>query len=507
MIEQGRYQPGDRALRADAVIVGSGAAGGMAALELSRRGLQVVLLEEGPLLRTEDMSQREDEMMPRLYQQGGGQMTRDRAIRILSGRGLGGSTIHNINLCKRLPVELLEMWAREQPVSGLSVVDLDPVFASVEADLAVTEIPAEDRNANNRVLERGVSALGWRGGALWHNRVGCQGTGFCELGCPYDGKQNSAKVLIPEAHRRGAHVVTDARVDLVKHDGREARGVEAMVLGEDGQPHGRLYVEAGAVVLAGSAIGSAVLVGRSRLPDPYWRAGRGLSLHPGVAVAGLFDERIEGYQGIPQSYECTELLDHAPRSDRKIWITTAFAHPIGAAAMLSGFGTAHRSWMKQYSHLAVLTAMLHDEPVGHVGVRPDGLPRVSYQLDRNACEQLSRGIRGCARLLFAGGARRVLVPHVPMLELSDPRALDRLSADLVHPHSVPITSVHPLGTLPLGDDPRRAVVRSDGEHHQIRRLFVLDGSLFPTSLGVPPQLSIYALARHLSPFVADRAAH
>jgi choline dehydrogenase-like flavoprotein len=232
-----------------------------------------------------------------------------------------------------------------------------------------------------------------------------------------------------------------------------------------------------------------------------------LSLHPGVAVAGLFDERIDGYQGIPQSYECTELLDHTPGSDRRIWITTAFAHPIGAAAMLPGFGEEHRRWMKQYAHLAVLTAMLHDDPVGQVGVRKDGLPRVSYRLDRRACEHLGRGIRACAELLLAAGARRVLVPHVPPLELASPSDLGRLSSDLVRPHALPITSVHPLGTLPLGDDPRRAVVRSDGEHHQIRRLFVLDGSLFPTGLGVPPQLGIYAMARHLSPFVADRAAH
>jgi choline dehydrogenase-like flavoprotein len=163
--------------------------------------------------------------------------------------------------------------------------------------------------------------------------------------------------------------------------------------------------------------------------------------------------------------------------------------------------------MTQYSHLAVLTAMLHDDPVGQVGVRPNGLPRVSYRLDRTACAHLSRGIRACAQLLFAAGARRVLVPHVPLLELASSSALDGLPADLVRPHALPITSVHPLGSLPLGDDPRRAVVRSDGEHHQIRRLFVLDGSLFPTALGVPPQLSIYAMARHLSPFVAERAAH
>lgn len=504
MIELGRRYTQAQRWSADVVVVGTGAGGGMAASELARRGAKVIALEEGPALSARDMSQREDEMMPLLYQDRGGRSTADLAIRVIGGRCVGGSTVHNINLCKRLPPEVLELWAREHHVSGLSAAELAPVFESVERDLSVSEIEPERRNAMNRVLERAVTALGWKGGPLRHNRLGCQGSGFCEIGCPYDAKQNSAKVLIPDAVDRGARVVAEVRVTRILHDGRRARGVAGVTLDRDGRPLAEVRVDASAVVLAGSAIGSAALAVASSLPDPHARLGRGLRMHPGVAVAGLFDERIEGWKGIPQSYECTELLDLSPGSDKRVWITTAFAHPIGAAIMLPGFGEKHRAWMLRYPHIAVLTAMLHDESEGRVSLARDGRPRIDYVLSPADTDQLARGVRACARLLFAAGARQVLVPSVPPLELSRPDQIESIPASVARPHGMAMAAVHPMGTMCLGDDPRRAVVRSTGEHHQVEGLFVLDGSLFPTSIGGPPQIGIYTLSRHLSRHVAAR---
>ena len=505
MIELGRRLRTAQRWTADVVIVGTGAGGGMAASQLARRGARVIALEEGPSLSARDMSQREDEMMPLLYQDRGGRCTADLAIRVIGGRTVGGSTVHNINLCKRLAPEILDHWAREHQVSGLSEAELRPVFESVERDLSVSTIDPQRRNANNRVLQRGVEALGWKGGPLMHNRVGCQGSGFCEIGCPYDAKQNAAKVLIPDAVDRGARVVSDVRVTRVLHDGRRARGVVGVALGEGGRPLADVRVDAGAVVLAGSAIGSAALALASHLPDPHARLGRGLRMHPGVAVAGLFDERIEGWRGIPQSYECTELLDLSPGSDRRIWITTAFAHPIGAAIMLPGFGEKHRAWMLRYPQIAVLTAMLHDETEGSVTLARDGRPRIEYVLSPSDSEQLARGVRACARLLFAAGAREVLVTSLPPITLTRADQIDAIPSSVARPHGMPMAAVHPMGTLRLGDDPRRAVVRSSGEHHQVQGLFVLDGSLFPTSIGGPPQIGIYTLSRHLSRHVAARA--
>jgi choline dehydrogenase-like flavoprotein len=91
------------------------------------------------------------------------------------------------------------------------------------------------------------------------------------------------------------------------------------------------------------------------------------------------------------------------------------------------------------------------------------------------------------------------------VRLTSTRELDALDLSFVRPHSVPLAAVHPMGTLRMGEDPARSVVRSTGEHHHLRGLFVSDGSLFPTSLGGPPQISIYAFALHLAPHVIDRA--
>ena len=83
--------------------------------------------------------------------------------------------------------------------------------------------------------------------------------------------------------------------------------------------------------------------------------------------------------------------------------------------------------------------------------------------------------------------------------------LDALDTSFVRPHGVPLTAVHPMGTLRMGDDPKTSVVRSTGEHHFVDGLFVADGSLFPTSLGGPPQISIYSFALHVAPHAVARA--
>lgn len=487
-------------LDADAIVVGTGAGGSIALRELARAGLRAVAFEGGPALSPRDFDQREEHMIPLLYQDGGGRTTDDLAIRVLGGRGLGGSTVHNTNLCKRTPDELLERWAHRHGVEGALPRDMAPAFERIERDLGVSRIPEDAVNANNDVLRRGVRALGWRGGVLAHNRVGCIRSGFCELGCAYDAKQNAAKVVLPQAVAAGAEIRADTEVRRVTFERGAVTGVEAVT--RDGAA---LRARARVVVLAGSAIGSAALALRSALPDPFLTAGTKLHMHPGAVVAGVFDERVDGHRGIPQSFECTEMLSFDETSPRRTWIVPAFAHPIGTAAILPGFGAAHMRAMRDYRHLAVLTAMLHDETEGRVTVDRFGVPAIRYAMIERDRAGLAAGVAACARLLFAAGAREVRIPAFPTVRLRSVRELDALDTSFVRPHGVPLSAVHPMGTMRMGRDPRASVVASTGEHHQVRGLFVLDGSLFPTSLGGPPQISIYAFALHLAPHAIARA--
>jgi choline dehydrogenase-like flavoprotein len=507
VIIRGRDLARDLSIDVDAVVVGTGAGGSIALRELARAGLRTVALEEGGYLGPNDFSQREDEMIPRLFQDGGGRTTDDLAIRVLQGRGVGGSTVHNTNLCKRTPDAILEDWGRSYRVSGAAPSSMAPAFAQIEADLSVAPMLAEWENGNNLALRRGVTSLGWQGGPLKHNRVGCQQSGFCELGCSYDAKQNALKVVLPEAIRAGADVYADVQVTRVLVAGGRAVGVSGVARDETGHPKASITVRARVVVLAGSAVGSAALALASGLPDPYGQLGRGLRLHPGGVVAGRFDRAIDASQGIPQSYECTELLSFEPGSDKRVWIIPAFAHPIGTAATLPGFGAAHMKAMRSYNHLAVLTAMVHDQTSGQVTVSGEGRPVLRYAMNEGDRAQLAKGLLACARLLFAAGAVEVTIPAVFPVRLTSEAEIEKVGATLAQPHAVPLTAVHPMGTLRMGDDPKTSVVSSQGQHHQVPGLFVADGSLFPTSIGVPPQISIYAFALHLAPHFIEAARH
>jgi hypothetical protein len=260
-----------------------------------------------------------------------------------------------------------------------------------------------------------------------------------------------------------------------------------------------VMVRARAVCLAGSAVGSAALALASGLPDPSARVGRGLRLHPGAAIAGVFEEIVEGWNGIPQSWECTEKLsfDDAPANDDRTWIIAAFAHPIGLASSLPGFGAAHMKLMRLYPRIAVLAAMLHDRSEGSVTVS-GGRPVVKYALDGADQRALLRGMSACAEILFAAGARQVVVPFAEPLTLSSASELGAIAQRGYRPLDPLLTAVHPMGTLALG-----RVVDERGHWRGADGVWVADGSLFPTSLGGPPQLSIYAAGHKVAGHIVE----
>jgi choline dehydrogenase-like flavoprotein len=488
-------------IKVDACVVGLGAGGSMMLRELARAGLACAGVEEGGHHSARDFTQREDAMLPLLFQDAGGRTTRDLAIRVLQGRGVGGSTVHNTNLCKRTPPEILDIWQRKYGVEGFSAAVLAPVFARVEKELSVSLIEAGQINRNNAVLRRGTEALGWKGGVLSHNRVGCQGSGFCELGCAYDAKQNALKILVPAATAAGATVYSDVRIKRILHRDGRVTGLAGVALDAAGNETVEVRVSCKSVVLGASATGSAALALASGVPNLWDTLGTGLRLHPGAVVAGVFDEPIAGHRGIPQSYECTEHLAYEEGSDKRTWIVPAFAHPVGAASMMPGFGAAHMRLMRRYDRIAVLTAMLHDESSGTVGVTAAGRPTLDYRLNGADCMGLARGLAACARLLFAAGATEVLLPAMRPIAIKSLRELAAVDWSFVRPHALPLSAVHPMGSMRMGNDPKTSVVNCQGEHHSLRGLFVVDGSLFPTSIGAPPQISIYSFALHLAPHV------
>lgn len=487
---------------ADVVVIGTGAGGSMALYELARRGLRCIAIERGSMIGPAEMNQLEDRMIPHLFAESGARATVDRTVNILQGQGVGGSTLHNTNLCKRAPAPIIARWRDEL---GLALDGLEDDYAAVEAMLKVRTVPEDRVNANNHILARGIEALGYRGGRLSENRDDrCQQSGFCELGCAYNGKTNAFRMLIPPAVEAGATVLTDARVDRIEHDGAQATSVRGRLFDPTrNRPIGEFMISARAVVLAGSATGSAALHIASGLPDPHGRAGVGLHLHPGAAVLGLHDDPVEGWRGVPQSVECTEFLDFDPGAAHRVWIVSGFAHPAGAAALLPGFGPSHAALMRQYARASVAIAMVHDETEGRVSPGEGDNLRIRYAMNDDDRAQVALGLRETARLLLAGGARRVVVPLNPPIVVETERDIEQLTVDLIRPCSPTFTAVHPMSTMRMSASPEDGVVDESGRHHFIDNLWIADGSLLPTSIGGPPQVTIYTLGRRVGRAVAD----
>ncbi|GDX78969.1 oxidoreductase [Deltaproteobacteria bacterium] len=476
-------------IKADLCVIGTGPGGSMVAMVAAEAGLRVVALEAGALVTPGEMNQREADMFPRLLWDAGGRTTMDKAIRIHQGHGVGGSALHNLNLCKRIPASIQARWRADRGDGP----PWEALYDEVEALLEVKDVDSGMVNRHNQLLAAGAAALGWEHGLLRHNRTGCIGSGYCEVGCAFDAKNNALKMLVPRAVKAGAAIVALAQAVRIDHSGGRVRGVDAVRLDpHTRQPVGTLRIDAPLVCVSASATGTPALLLRSRVPDPSETTGNSLRIHPAVVAAGEFAEAVHAWRGVPQSVECTEFLKLDDEDGPRTWIVPAFAHPVGVATLVPGLGEAHRAVMRHYPHLGALTAMIHDQTRGTVRPRGDLGVAIDYVPEAEDRAELRRGLAAAVRLLFAAGATRVLVPAGGAIELSRPdEVATKLSVD------ADLSAVHPMASVPMGVDPKTAAVGPTGKHHHLDGLWLSDASLFPTSIGVPPQLSVYALGLHV----------
>ena len=484
-------------------VIGSGAGGAVAAKELAEAGRSVVVLEAGGAHDPESFSRREPDMLLRLFWDGGMRATQDGSVLVYQGRGVGGSTVHNLCYAVRTPDPILRRWQAEFGIEGLSAADLAPSLDRVEATLGVRPISEEQVNALNRVIRRGCARLGWSGAVQRHNRGPCPDcSAGCVLGCPRSapgtGKQSMAVTYVPRAVEAGARVYSDCQARAVLVERGRAAGVEAMRPGVDGTPGERLTVKSQAVVLAAGAINSPQIWLNSRLPDPGKQAGRNLHLHPAVFVGGIFDEEIDAYRGILHSFYVDQFLDLEMDPESGYILMPIFGPPVLVAASLPSFGREHRQLMRQYRHIAGMLVLLHDRSSGRVTLGRRGDPVVRYRLSQADRTKLLEGMEHCAQLLFAAGARQVVLPYTRRVIVEDVSDLGVIKRRGIVENDILMASSHPQATLRMGADPSRSVVDSNGQAHAVRGLFVADASLFPTSVGVPPAMTIAALADRIS---------
>ena len=496
----------DLTLDADIAIVGTGAGGGTAAEILANAGLRVVLLEEGPLRSSRDFHMREAEAYPDLYQESASRKTKDKAINILQGRCVGGGTTVNWTSSFRTPPATLAWWQREYGLKSVSPDALNPWFSRMEERLGIAPWDVTP-NANNEAMARGARKLGIPTPAIPRNVKACANLGYCGLGCPTNAKQSMLVTTIPGALDRGATLVTRVRAHRFVVTGENVTGLEAHAMDAAGTaPTSRVVtVRARAYIAAAGSIGTPALLLRSKAPDPHTLVGQRTFLHPVVLSAAAMPEIIDGFAGAPQSVYSDHFLETAA-IDGPIGFKLEVPpmQPLLTATTLTDDGMQHAQWMSDYRRTQVVIALMRDgfnpeSRGGTVGLRDDGTPVLDYPLTPFIWDGVRRAFHVMAEIQFAAGARHVRPGHgygAPFTSLAQAKAA--IDAFDLRPLYTRVVSAHVMGGAPFGPDPRRAVVDESGRHHQLRNLYVCDGSLFPTSIGANPQLSIYAFAARIA---------
>ena len=496
----------------DVVIVGTGAGGGITAELLARAGLAVVLIEEGPLASSRDFTLHEADAYPRLYQESAARKTRDKAITILQGRCVGGSTTVNWTSSFRTPEPTLAFWRQRFGLPTMDPQALAPWFGQAERRLGIQPWLTPP-NENNDLLRRGALALGIPAAAILRNVRGCWNLGYCGMGCPTNAKQSMLVTTIPSALDAGARMLVRTRALRLALDGSRATGVEVAGMSPDGlRPTGATtLVRARHVVLAGGAIGTPALLLRSDAPDPYRLAGKRTFLHPTVVSAASFAQRVEGWAGAPQTIYTDHFLGVDP-IDGPIGykIEAPPLHPVLTATTLAGFGDAHAAAMRDFAHTHVQIALLRDgfradSPGGNVSLRGDGTPELDYPITAALRDAVRRAWRSMAEIQFAAGARSVQPVHEQARPYDSWKAAQAgIDALPVEPLLARIVSAHVMGGCPMAGDERTGLVRADGRHWHLDNVSVHDGSIFPTSIGANPQLSIYGIVTRMAAGLAQQ---
>jgi choline dehydrogenase-like flavoprotein len=492
----------DRTLEVDVAIVGSGAGGGIAAEILAKAGLKVAIVEEGPLKTSTDFKLREADAYPQLYQESAARKTKDKAINVLQGRCVGGSTTVNWTSSFRTPATTLAHWQREFGLKELTAEAMSPWFDAVERRLNIRYWDLSP-NENNKLLRNAAWQLGVSVAPIRRNVKGCWNLGYCGVGCPTNAKQSMLVTTIPAALGAGGLLAHHLRAERLLLQGDRVEALECRAM----QPAGihalpyRVQVRAKHFVLAAGAIGSPALLLRSGAPDPSRLLGRRTFLHPTTVSSALMDHEVRGYAGAPQTIYSDHYLDNvAVDGPIGYKLEVPPMHPVLFATTLQGYGEAHTRLMGEFANAHAMLALLRDgfhpdSPGGSVQLGDNGAPVLDYPITDFVWDGVRRSWLAMAELQFAAGAKRVYVVHE---QCEGYASLDEAKAGIAQlplkNQLARVVSAHVMGGCGMAADEKRGATDVWGRYRGLANVTVCDGSLFPTSIGANPQQSVYGLA-------------
>jgi len=490
---------------ADVCIIGSGAAGSVLSKELAEKGLKVVLLERGGYYEGKDMNQRDVDMIPLLWKNSGFQFDDSLKLAIAQGTCLGGSTIINDAVCFDPPEKVIDEW--NSMGANFPYQEIQNHTNKVNTTLSVSEATDEELNRNNQMLRNGAKKIG-----LKHhhknqrNCINCMQCGYCHLGCHYETKQDMLHTYLHKAlndPNSDLSIYCNCYIDtLEKNENGIIQGVEGTFRDSGGNDSFRIRVNAKIVIISAGTIASSKILLQNGIAQKT--SGTGLCFHPSPTVVAEFDKEIKGNEGVPMAYTVHDF--GVTRSDNETWDSYEFS---GREFLIESiflpilqFSTAipvalndHLQIMRRLNNLTMAGIVVRDRNNGKVSLTPTGRASVQYTLGDEELESMIMGIKLLAKMWFELGAKRIITSMTTMSIINSedeiPQLVDEIRKNRQYLY---LGSAHPQSGNKIGLDKETSVVDSNCKVHGFQNLFVCDASVFPTAVGVNPQITVMTIA-------------
>jgi choline dehydrogenase len=367
-------------------------------------------------------------------------------------------------------------------------------------------------NPNNHILKAGSEKLGWEWHVIPRNVRGCLNTGYCGMGCPVNAKLSMLVTTIPGALANGAELVHHLRVRTVTSDKGQVTGLQCEAFDAPAlKPSGvKVTVKARHYILSAGAINTPALLLRSQAPDPHGRVGLHTCIHPVPFTLAVMPDRINPFYGAPQSIAS----DHFQWKDGATGpmgykLEAAPMFPSISASLFGTTGSILKEEMAQLPNMNALLALLRDgfvddSPGGRVRIDDQGLPILDYDMSAYVWDGVRRAFLSMAEVQFAAGATKVKAVHLDSPYYSSWAQARTGIEDLeLAKFKVALFTAHLMGGCMMSENEKKGVVNSQGRHHQLENLSIFDGSVFPTSIGANPQLSIYGMTAQNATALAE----
>lgn len=501
---------GDTELEADAVIVGSGAGGGVIAAKLSAAGLRVIVVEMGAYHDETDFNQYELWAWQNLYWRGGPTPTADMNITLQAGSCLGGGTVINWTTSLRTKDWVRAQWADEHGLTDIASDDFDRHLDAVCERLNVNDRCSEF-NRPTEAMKRAAERLGWSFQTISRNWDPAKHdpamAGYLGFGDQSGAKQSTLLTYLQDAADNGAQLLTGCFVERVLVENGRAAGVAGTWTDPATGASARVTVRAPQVVIAAGALESPAVLLRSGIGGPA--AGRYLRVHPCTATLGDYGEDMQAWWGAPHTGLVNEFAN-LENGYGFLLEGVQYTTGLGASAIPFSSGAEHKQTLHDFRDGATFIGLVRDHGSGQVTLDEHGLATPWYTMtDPLDLRMTALALDKQLRAHVAAGARRV---YVLAQGLPGWRVGDDLDAFIARVQRIParagglrMFAAHQMGTCRMGIDPETSVAGPDGELHDVPGVWIGDASAFPTPSGTNPMITIMALASRTADRIAGAA--